>query len=412
MTNSIKITEVIIEDKKLKIRFVATGEITKYFCNNEFWAVYSSSIAEISKSIAIIPFVTQILPLIWITDTTLIGDEIDANFYHSIEEFKKGYIKMYPKIRFGGSLVFNRLVNNHMHKEKEASSAMLFSGGVDAFATLLSHIDEKPALITIQGSDIHLDENEKWDVIKKRNKETADLFGVNFFTISSNYTVFINQKELNNLVYKRSNDNWWHGFQHGIGMLGLVAPLAYSYNIIKLYIASSHTPNDNVCCASDPSIDNHLRFSNCRIFHDLYDFTRLEKIRLIGEYTQSQKKSLYLRVCLGINNEGYNCCKCEKCIRTAIALKILGYNPDNFGFYEKEIFKRSKLKVLRKLSPTAVPLWKDMQNFVLQTANISLPKKIKWIRECNFDKERKSYTIRAINLLCRKFPIMEKIINK
>lgn len=92
----------------------------------------------------------------------------------------------------------------------------------------------------------------------------------------TNFRSFINERKLNCLV-KNSGDGWWHGFQHGIGLLGHGAPIAYLKGLKCIYIASSYTPKDNVTCASHPSIDNCVEFCNCHIIHDQYEYSRQEK---------------------------------------------------------------------------------------------------------------------------------------
>ena len=57
---------------------------------------------------------------------------------------------MYPQLSFGGNLVVDHIVEN---KNSANKSAAMFSGGVDAFNTLISHIVEKLKSI---GADIEL----------------------------------------------------------------------------------------------------------------------------------------------------------------------------------------------------------------------------------------------------------------
>lgn len=45
--------------------------------------------------------------------------------------------------------------------------ATFFSGGVDAFSTLISHIDETPELFTLWGNDILYDNQSGWKNVEK-----------------------------------------------------------------------------------------------------------------------------------------------------------------------------------------------------------------------------------------------------
>jgi len=53
---------------------------------------------------------------------------------------------MYPEFSFKGKINVKNIIKNTYSND---NSLVLFSGGVDAFQTLLSHIDEKPYLLTL-----------------------------------------------------------------------------------------------------------------------------------------------------------------------------------------------------------------------------------------------------------------------
>ena len=92
-----------------------------------FYVEYDENIEKVPDSILIVPFICNVLPIVWITDATLIVDKIDKNFYESIDKFKKGYIDMYPQIKFKGKIKYNKLEENHS-KQKDKISAAFFSG--------------------------------------------------------------------------------------------------------------------------------------------------------------------------------------------------------------------------------------------------------------------------------------------
>lgn len=57
-----------------------------------FFCEYSEDISNTPQSIAVIPFIVQVLPIIWLFDATLIVDELDKHFYDCMEKIKEGYI--------------------------------------------------------------------------------------------------------------------------------------------------------------------------------------------------------------------------------------------------------------------------------------------------------------------------------
>jgi len=103
----------------------------------------------------------------------------------------------------------------------------------------------------------------------------------------------------------------------------------------KIYIASSFTMADkgNYTCASDPTIDNYVRFCGCDIVHDGYECNRQDKIKSICDYAKKKKMQIPLRVCWE-STEGTNCCVCEKCFRTMLAIYAEKQHPADFGFGE------------------------------------------------------------------------------
>lgn len=159
MQNKIVVKGIDKQANKIQYNYKVYGEWQKYFISEEkFFIEYDNSIEDIPYGIAIIPFLCNVLPISWIFNGEIVIDEIDEDFYNSIINFKDGYINMYPKIEFSGKLTVNSIKNYKVKAENK--SLALFSGGVDAFYTLLSHINEKPCIATIWGADIKLNDNE------------------------------------------------------------------------------------------------------------------------------------------------------------------------------------------------------------------------------------------------------------
>ena len=59
--------------------------------------------------------------------------------------------------------------------------------------------------------------------------------------------------------------------------------------------------------------------------------TRQDKINLITSYGAKNNVKMNLRVCFS-PIKGVNCNHCEKCMRTIMAIKATGYDPNNYGF--------------------------------------------------------------------------------
>lgn len=152
--NKIIINKIDRNNNQISISYTIEGEIQKYFNEKKLFTIeYNTNINNVPESICVIPFIANILPIVWLTDAILIIDSIDEEFYNSIDKFKQGYINMYPHIKFKGTIIAKNIDRNIQPKPLTRKGAF-FSGGVDAFATLITHISELPFLITIIGADI------------------------------------------------------------------------------------------------------------------------------------------------------------------------------------------------------------------------------------------------------------------
>lgn len=329
MDNRIVIDEVSVLKSRIQYKYTVMGEWQSCFnLDEEFYIEYSIDISSVPTSVAVVPLLANLLPMAWVCNAEIVAPVCDKAFYNSIDDFKRGYEEMYPEMKFSGKLAINNIEDNY---SREYSGALtLFSGGVDAFDTLLRHVNEHPTLVTLWGADVKFEDIEGWEKVLKHLDLTSDTFDVNHITVKSCFRRFLKESMLNMRVIK---DNWWHGYQHGIGLLAHTAPIAYVLNKEVVYIASSFTAADKgkVTCASDPTIDNFVKFANTHVMHDGYECVRQVKIHNIIEYSKYTGKKVPLRVCWE-SEGGANCCKCEKCWRTILGIYAEGVDPLNFGF--------------------------------------------------------------------------------
>lgn len=398
--NYIKVSNIIIDRNRLQVDFLVNDNLKRYFNDFSFWVEYTEDISTTPKSIGIIPFICNVLPIVWVTDSDLIINEIDSDFYDSISNIKKGYIEMYPMLEFGGNLSIQTSVDNSLCEPSD-NVACLFSGGIDAFATLFAHINEKPQLISVWGADVMLKDTGSWSIAEKEIKETARMCNVDEPTIiKSNFVEFINQIECNYLV-SSIKYNYWYGLQHGIGLLSLCSPLAFLKRLKILYIASSFTIKEKglIPCASDPSIDNNVRFAGTKVWHDQYDKNRQQKLSIITQFCENHGKRFKLRTCYMPDAKGGNCCKCEKCLRSIYGLLAEGHNPIDYGYnIDKKRLINSTKKFLRKLpwqSQYVKLMWTDIKNRFIETKSYKDDSAINWIYD--YDFMRKPFFFDKVN---------------
>lgn len=410
---SISVDSVCVKSHRIEVLFEVSDDLRKYFSPMEsvFWLEYSEDISKVTPSIAVIPFVCNVLPIVWLTDAKLIIPEIDQTFFNSIIEFKQGYIDMYPMLEFKGKVEATKVVMNTYCCN--GGKAAFFSGGVDSFSTLIAHRRDFPILITLRGADIKLDDVEGWNNVYNHTLKTVRQFHLpSPVFITSNFRSFINSSVLSRMV-KSSGDDWWHGFQHGIGIISQAAPVAYLKQFEIIYIASSQTSKRRTTIASYPSIDNYVRFGSTSIWHDQFELTRTRKLQLIVSYCKGSDQSVDLRVCW-VSRGGGNCCHCEKCYRTMFGLMAEGEYPDNYGMdYNNDDLIRSHKLVRNYMLPTNGAnnynkyLWSSIVSRFRETGAFKNDQRINWIYK--FNPYAKPHKLTAIE---RGFKKLKRVVKK
>lgn len=408
------INKITKKQNKIEYDYNAKGKWKELLNMNEkMYIEYDMNIEKVPNSIAVIPFLCNIIPISFVFDLEIVLDEIDKSFFECVPKIKEGYANMYPKISMLGNLIPKKVIENLYIPERTGT---LFSGGVDATNTLLQHINEKPILFTLWGADVNLKDKNGWNIVKEHHVSVAKEYGLECCFMKTNFRSILNMSALSNYVFEKVNGEWWHDFQHGIAILGHVSLVAYLRKIGNLYIASSNTENSKLPCASDPTIDNYLRFASCTVVHDGYEFNRQDKIHNICKYLDSvNKKYIPLRVCWK-SNGGENCCECEKCYRTIIEIIAEGKDPNNFGFNLSKNKRDKMMKKMPKLSLVKYNFanyYSDAQKRFLEnfTEN-ETPFDLKWFRNFKMKSKKPEYLILSERILKKIKIIIKKILFK
>lgn len=382
------------KDNVIAFDFSVSDGLKKYFSGKQFIIEYPECIEFVPDAVAAVPFVCNVLPIIWMTDAGLFLKELDKDFFDCIANVKEGYKAMFPESTFAGELCVDRIVS--CNRSANGGCAAFFSGGLDSVHTLVSHLDENPALISIWGSDIQYENKEGWQRVHSGIEEYARKYKLSDVVIRSSFRMFDNEGVLNQQFYEQLKDGWWHGMKHGIGLLGHAAPYAYLHGLATVYIASSNCPTDEpVRCASHPTIDNHVRFNGCRVLHDGFVFSRQDKVRNVVEYCRKTGEKMPLHVCWE-SQSGGNCCYCEKCYRTLMGIVAEDDNPYAYGFdYAEEAIRYSRAILIGqgKLTPfIAKRQWVYIHDCMVE--NSAMLKKspywkhIKWIVKTDFTRHK------------------------
>ena len=338
--NTLKIHDIRrVGTNRFEYNYTVEGEWQKYFDPAQpMWAEYNTSVENVPDSIAVLPLVGNFIVLASLMDADIYVDEIDREFYESTGQFLRGFDEVMPDhvhFKLDNIIHAQRIVDNPAVEGPKESNLLFFSGGVDATYSLVSHIEEKPALVTVWGADIPWDNQDGWSRAIAFNQEVADRYGLDMLTIHSNFRRSYNNDVVEDYSYKLVGDWWWSAFHHSVAMMCLAAPIANGKRE-KLYFGSSYCAKDDpnwgsYVLASDPKIDNFVRFTNCQVVHDGYEASRYDKISKICAFYETKDQKPYLRVCY-LSNTGKNCGICEKCASAIMAILLAGYDPHDYGF--------------------------------------------------------------------------------
>ena len=373
----------------LRFAYSVTEGLSPFFADKPFQIEYPFSITEVPDCIAAIPFVCNVLPLVWLSDAELTLPELDEDFFNCIPEVKKGYSGMYPDCHFGGRLSVGELISPSCRADR---CAMFYSAGVDSMQTLIRHAEERPYLFAVWGSDIRYDNSQGWENMHQAIREAADYFGLDEMMIHSTFREFDREGRLDQKFSALLQDGWWHGIKHSLALLGHMAPAAYLLGIKWFYIASSNCDRDKeIRCASNPETDNHVRFAGCQVIHDGFQYSRQDKVRNIVHYFQGRHTALPLHVCWKTQT-GKNCGRCEKCYRTMCAIAAESGDPTSFGFPRLEHPRKIMNVVLSQVRGTAISKthWQYIKERVLQNKALLRQqpswRSLKWMLRYDFSQ--------------------------
>lgn len=381
---------------KLYCRFSCSGKVGRYFKEKTFYMEINENIGSVPKSILLIPVLSNICPVAWIAGADIYVEEIDQQFLEALNVLKNSFQKLYPKHSFKGNIKYKKIKKNKGYGKKK--SGLFFSGGVDSIASYIRKSQENPYLLTVKGADIPLSEKEGWTKVKNHTKQFAKEHRLTPFFIQTNLRSFLNESNLNKDYAKQGLRGWWGGVQHGLGLVGLSAPLTFIKGIDKIHFASTPLLSNNnnlysTSWGSHPLIENNIKWGETKVILDGTKLNRFDKIKIITDYIKKKGSKLQLRVCWE-SKKGQNCGKCEKCARTMANLLAEGVNPSNHGFRMNakllQYMKKNK-KSFMKLNKVQ---WKILQKKLsakMPNQNSEYYNFCQWIVKVNFQRRRKDF---------------------
>lgn len=201
-------------------------------------------------------------------------------------------------------------VKKAIHVERMDTKArrvgVFFSGGVDSWYTLISNQNIITDLILIWGFDIPLDKQALFNQTRDNVQKIADAFGKNLVVVKTDVRTFTQP-----LV----DWNW----MYGAGMAAIGHLLSSEFRCV--YTSAGQWYAHLKPAASHILLDPRWSSESLEIKYVGLEASRLEKVREVAKHELALQT---LRVCWRNPGDMYNCGWCEKCLRTMVALQIVG----------------------------------------------------------------------------------------
>ena len=361
---AIKLADCFVQGSRINYQYSIPAELKKYFSRTRLFADYGDAdISKVPQSIAAIPFVANMVPVSWFIPFNIVVPELDRNFYHSMMEIKEAFAKQYQQVKLSESkLLVDRLVDNDISPQ---TTALMFSEGVDSFASFLMHRHEPLHLITVHGADIRLHDQTQFDILKLSISSNDWIRGISHHVVRSNIRDFYSYR----IPSLFEDLDWWGRVQHGLSLTSLAAPLSFVYGFEKLLLASSTTGDFKLPWGSSPETDNLVRWASLTTRHDGFEMKRSQKVDMIVNETKQAGKAVHLKVCYSNRHSSLNCSHCDKCLRTILQLICSGANPNQYGFdVNASVYNEIKREL--KKGNTSAPdqyMWNDLADTVEHT---------------------------------------------
>ena len=220
---------------------------------------------------------------------------LDKTFYNNIK-------MLYPNV-----IINTPLKNGNNNALKGTISS--FTLGVDSFYTLLTEKSTLDAIMFTIG----------FDVGPKQHKLIGDI-KANLTKVAKQHSkrLILCQTDLKHKLIGKAGCDWASSL-HGPALFCIFQLLSGTYG--NVLIPSTHPKELKIDYGSSFRTDPHYSSSRLNI-RTQGDLNRIQKIEHILRIDPSVLN--YLRVCWLNPNQVYNCSKCDKCLRTMIAIQRMG----------------------------------------------------------------------------------------
>jgi hypothetical protein len=350
---------------------IDAGDARPYFADSELWFDYGRELdlSGVEPAIALLPALGTVIPIALAAGVDIVAPFVNAVFAAQLDAIADVIREMYPTL----SKRRITLEGARVTGSDEATgngAALLYSGGIDSFTSLIRRRDDVEALVSVWGADVELEDHALWDLVEKVVAAAPGKPGTRRIAVRTNIRSGLDDLRLNRDFDKNfAGTNWWAAIQHGLALITICAPLTKALGLRRVLLASSYPADIPAPWGSTPRLDNLIRWSGGAGEHDSADLTRQQKVKQVVVPWLAEHPTP-LAVCYQVGRGGVNanCGECEKCLRTASGILAAHGDPA----WASIPATRERLKAWetllesgnRKLAYGDFLAWEDIQNNV------------------------------------------------
>lgn len=377
---------------------VRAGGARRYLRSGTVWADYGDlDLSGVDPAVLVLPALGAVLPVAYAAGVAVRTETVDAEYAASAEDLAYTWSTIHrtfaPPDTFAlaGERVRAPASATGQPSGPGSPALLLYSGGLDSSASLLSHRDDVRVLLSAWFGDLPLAQDARWQTVARAIEASPATAGRRRVTVRTNLRQMTRDLRLSRERLPRGLP-WWAAAHHGMALLSLAAPVTAALDLRRTYVAASDHTGSTAPWGSTPFADELLRWAGTHVVHDGYEMARQDKIvRLIAP--QVRGEGHVLAVCSTVGASGRaNCGSCEKCVRTALGLMLAGVAPADAGIdVGPQALDRWRHRVLSGFY-TAKPLslcdWRDLQR-TLAAGTVDVPPPLRdfcgWLAAVEFD---------------------------
>ncbi|WP_295543731.1 hypothetical protein [uncultured Thiohalocapsa sp.] len=222
-------------------------------------------------------------------------------------------------------------------------TAQCFTGGVDSYYALVTATPPPDVLVFGHGFDIELRDHRRLEAFVPSLKETASAYGSRPVVIKTNLR---RHRALRQISWEKA---------HG----GALAALGHLLNheIGRLVIPSSYPYHDGKPWGTHWELDHLWSSRSLAVEHSDASLRRNGKLRVVAQHEVALR---HLRVCWENNAPTGNCSRCEKCVRTMLALSMCD-RLQACRTFDRTLAIEARLDALPSVSPHLLSIYEELR---------------------------------------------------